>query len=298
MKKALFLGIVSSFFFAFTFIMNRSISLSGGFWLWNGVLRYAFSLPILFLLLLRNRQYRPVLRDIRENPIPWLAWSTVGFGLFYTTLSAASGFAESWFTCAVWQFAIVAGVLLTPLFGKKIPVKNLVCSIVIVGGILLMEVPHFRSGNVSGMLQAFSLIAIASFAYPLGNRKMMALCADRLSTIQRVFGMTLCSMPFWLLCAVISGMKSGAPSAGQCIQSLLVALVSSVLATLIYFHATDLVRNDPRKLAAVEATMSGEVIFTLLLGVLVLHDALPGAFSFAGIFLIIVGMTANSLLSN
>ena len=32
MKKALFAGILASFFFAFTFILNRSMHLGGGSW--------------------------------------------------------------------------------------------------------------------------------------------------------------------------------------------------------------------------------------------------------------------------
>lgn len=295
MKKALFYGIVGSFFFAFTFVLNRSMNLAGGFWLWSAVLRYGFTLPILFLALLPGKKYLPVLAQIRQAPVQWLLWSTVGFGLFYAPLSAASVYAESWFTCAVWQFTIVAGVLLTPLFGKRIPVKNLLCSCIIVLGILLMQLPQFRSGKAGSMLTAFALIAVGAFAYPLGNRKMMTFCSN-LSTLQRVFGMTLCSIPFWAVCGIAAFLHSGAPAPQQCIQSALVALFSGVVATVLFFRATDLVKTDPRKLAIIEATQCGEVIFTLLLGVLLLKDAVPGGISLLGILLILAGMTANSLL--
>lgn len=296
MKKALLYGIVGSFFFAFTFVLNRSMSLAGGYWLWSAVLRYGFTLPILFLLLLRGKKFLPVLREIRRAPGAWLLWSTVGFGLFYAPMSAASVYAESWFTCAVWQFTIVAGVLLTPLFGKKIPMKNLACGMVIVAGIVLMQVQNFRSGAASGMAAAFALIALGAFCYPLGNRKMMQHCTG-LTTLQRVFGMTLCSMPFWGICGVIACCNAGLPSGGQCMQSFLVALFSGVVATVLFFQATDLVKHDPKKLAVIEATQSGEVIFTLLLGVLFLHDAAPTSIALLGIALILTGMTANSLLT-
>lgn len=292
MKKALTCGIVGSFFFAFTFVLNRSMNLAGGYWLWSAVLRYFLTLPILFLLLAPSRAYRPVLEQIRKSPGTWLLWSTVGFGLFYAPLSAASVYAESWFTCAVWQFTIVAGVLLTPVFGKRIPMRNLGWSLVIVAGILLMQIPNFRAGSIS--LQAIGLIAIGAFAYPLGNRKMMQHCGD-LTTLQRVFGMTLCSIPFWLVCAVFSFRQAGIPTAGQCVQSLLVALFSGVAATVLFFRATDLVKQDARKLAIVEATQCGEVVFTLLLGILFLHDTTPAPIAWAGIALILIGMTANSL---
>ena len=53
MKKAFGLGILGSFFFAFTFILNRSMNLGGGYWLWSASLRYLFMLPMLWLLLRR-----------------------------------------------------------------------------------------------------------------------------------------------------------------------------------------------------------------------------------------------------
>ncbi|MEY8221144.1 hypothetical protein AALA46_11555 [Enterocloster aldenensis] len=55
MKKALFYGILASFFFAFTFILNRSMNLAGGYWLWSACLRYLFTLPMMVLMLAREK---------------------------------------------------------------------------------------------------------------------------------------------------------------------------------------------------------------------------------------------------
>lgn len=294
--KAFLLGIVGSFFFAFTFILNRSMNLGGGYWMYSAILRYLFTLPILFVMLLKGKQYLPVWKDIQKKPLQWLLWSTVGFGLFYLPLTAASLYAESWFTCAMWQVTIVAGVLLTPLFGRKIPVKNLCCSCLILVGILLMQIPNMKQGSKSGIGMAFLLILIGAFSYPLGNRKTMAFCDQELTTIQRVFGMTLCSIPFWLVCGVIAFANAGAPEMNQCIQSLGVAVFSGVIATVLFFKATDMVRSDSRMLAAVEATQCGEVIFTLLLGILVLHDAMPSLVGWIGIGIIVAGMILTSII--
>ena len=127
MKKALFCGILASLFFAFTFLLNHSMNLSGGYWMWSACLRYLIMLPILALVLRRmpGERFRPVLDAIRARPAAWLVWSTVGFGFFYLPLTLASVFGESWLVAASWQVTIVAGVLLTPVFGKPIPVKNL-----------------------------------------------------------------------------------------------------------------------------------------------------------------------------
>ena len=298
MKKALPFGILGSFFFAFTFVLNRSMNLSGGYWLWNAVLRYLFTLPIMMILLLKNKQYRSVWEDIRARPGSWLLWSTVGFGLFYAPLSLASVYAESWFTAAAWQFTIVAGILLTPLFGKKVPVKNLLLSCIILAGIFIMQIPQFRQRGFHSLMVPVVAIMVAAFSYPLGNRKMMKVCGGRFSTMQRVFGMTLCSIPFWVLCGGAAVFRSGLPSVEQVVQSLCVAIFSGVVATVLFFRATDLVKDNPRQLAVIEATQSGEVIFTLLLGVTVLHDSIPSPISFVGIILIVSGMILNSLFSS
>ena len=296
--KALALGIVGAFFFAFNFILIRAMNLGGGYFLWTASLRYIFTLPMMALLVWRSKGMTQVLESIKAKPGKWFLWSTVGFGLFYAPLSAASVYGESWFTAAIWQFTIVAGVLLTPLFGAKIPKKNLMCSFLIVAGILLMQFSKIREGVEANWGMLILMMGIASFSYPLGNRKMMqGIDGDGLTTVQRIFGMSLCSMPFWIICAIASGLKAGAPAASQCLQAFLVALLAGVIATILFFRATDMTKHDQKQLAVIEATQSGEVIFTLILGVLLLHDAAPDAMGLAGIVIIVIGMVLNSFMA-
>lgn len=295
MKKALIYGLLASMFFALTFLLNRSMNLAGGYWLWSGVLRYVFMLPMLWLLLKGQKADGAILREIRARPVQWLLWSTVGFGLFYGPMCMASCYGESWFVAATWQITIVCGVLLTPLFGGKVPVKNLLFSGVILLGIFLLQLPHLGTMDSGGSLKALALILVAGVSYPLGNRKMMALCPDGISTTQRVFGMTLCSMPFWLVCGVWALVTHGLPSGGQVLQSVSVALFSGVTATLLFFEATNLVRHNPRQLAVIEATQAGEVLFTLLGGIVFLHDSLPTPAGMLGIGVVVLGMVLNSL---
>lgn len=100
-----------------------------------------------------------------------------------------------------------------------------------------------------------------------------------------------------VLCAAFRsvGFCRGLVYGGHLLQSFLVALFSGVIATILFFQATDLVKDNPKQLAVIEATQSGEVIFTLLLSVLVLGDAMPTWIGFVGISLVIVGMILNSL---
>jgi len=295
MKKAVLFGLLAAFFFAFTFLLNRSMHLSGGSWVWSASLRYLFTFPLFALLVARTRGFSRVHGAIQQNPRAWFLWSTVGFGLFYAPISFAADHGESWLIAASWQVTIVMGMLLAPLFRQRVAVKNLGAAAVILTGVFLMQAKNIASLHLGSVAATLVPILIAAIAYPLGNRKMMALCGDTLSTTERIYGMTLCSLPFWILLSVYGLVEHGAPSGSQALQSLGVALLSGVVATLLFFRATDLAKASQRQLAVVESTQSFEVLFTLLGGVLVLRDAPPDALGYLGVGLIVAGMVLSSL---
>lgn len=81
----------------------------------------------------------------------------------------------------------------------------------------------------------------------------------------------------------------------QVYQTLLIAICSGVIATVLFFKATDSVRNDEKALASVEATQSAEVIFALIGEILILKIALPDIYSIIGIVLVVTGMMLHSL---
>ncbi|OOM75371.1 hypothetical protein CLPUN_33170 [Clostridium puniceum] len=311
MAKAFILGIAASFFFAFTFILNQQMNVTGGSWFWSSSLRYIFMLPILFIIMIIKNQLLGVLNDIIKKPIHWITWSTIGFGLFYAPLSFASAYGTSWLVAGTWQITIIAGALMSPLFFKsintkngiikirnKLPKKSLLMSSIILLGIFLMQFEEGKS--ISGLKTLVGIIPVilAAFSYPLGNRKMMEACENKLNTFQRVFGMTLCSMPFWIIVSIFGVLTVGLPSKGQVLQSLIVALFSGIIATILFFKATDMVSHDIHKLAVIESTQSGEVIFTLLGGVFIFQDKIPTLIGLIGIIIVIIGMILNSLIKS
>ena len=311
MTKAFILGIAASFFFAFTFILNQQMNFSGGSWLWSSSLRYIFMLPILFIIMIIKNQLFDVLDDIIKKPIPWIIWSTIGFGLFYAPLSFASAYGASWLVAGTWQITIVAGALMSPLFFKNIETKNGICKIrnkipkksllmssIILLGIFLMQFEEARNMSWLETLSGIVPVILAAFAYPLGNRKMMEVCDNKFSTFQRVFGMTLCSMPFWVVISISGVLSVGLPSKQQIVQSLIVAVFSGIIATILFFKATDIVSSDAHKLAVVESTQSGEVIFTLLGGVFIFYDKIPTLIGLIGIVIVVIGMILNSLIKS
>lgn len=305
MKKALLFGIGASFFFSFTFVLNRQMNIGGGSWYWSSSLRYLFMLPILFCIVATKKQLSPVIEDIKKNPVSWFIWSTVGFGFFYAPLSFASAYGASWLVAGTWQLTIIAGALMSPFFytivdGKKIrshiPKKFLLVSLVILTGIFLMLSEEAKKISIIDSLFVVVPVLFAAFSYPLGNRKMMELCSNRLSSLQRVFGMTLCSIPFWIIIVIFGFVQTGPPSHNQLIQSFIVAVSSGVIATIMFFKATDMVKGDTHKLAVVESTQVGELIFTLSGGILVFHDTVPTTLGIVGIILVAIGMMVNSFI--
>lgn len=309
MKKAFMLGICASFFFAFTFILNQQMHLSGGSWYWSSSLRYIFMLPMLLIIMISKRQLKEVIIDIRKKPLPWLLWSTIGFGFFYAPLSFASSYGASWLVAGTWQLTIVAGGLMSPLFFKiiktekgivkirnKIPKKSLLISLLILVGIALMYIEEATDISLLNTMLVIIPVIIAAFSYPLGNRKMMEICDSNINTIQRVFGMTLCSMPFWMIISLLGISNSGLPGKSQLIQSFIVAVFSGIIATILFFKATDIVKDNSHNIAIIESTQAGEVVFTLLGGILIFHDTVPTTLSLIGLIIVVLGMILNSFV--
>lgn len=296
--RAILLGVVASLFFATTFVLNRAMELSGGSWLYSASLRYLFMVPFLLVIVGMRRGLQPLWEEMKANPWQWGVWSFVGFGLFYAPLCFAAIYSPGWLIAGTWQVTIIAGSLLVPLFGQKIPYKGLFMSLLILAGVGLMQLHEAASVGMKEVLLGIGPIVVAAFAYPLGNRKMMAMTKGRIDAYQRVLGMTLASLPFWVLLAIIGFVTEGAPSSGQTLQSLLVALTSGIVATVLFFQATDLAKGNAQQLAVVEATQAGEVVFAVMLEMMLLSAPLPGLWSNVGMLLVIFGMVLHSYVSS
>ena len=301
--KALILGIISSVFFSVTYVVNAAMAQSGGNWMWSASLRYLLLLPMLLVLTVKQG-WTPVFAELKRAPLQWILWSTVGFGIFYAPLAFASAYGPSWMVAGAFQFTMLAGALETPLFldqegnRQKIPTKLFPAFAVIIVGIFLLQLEQIQNDPDIGRALLFAIpVLISASAYPLGNRKTMAVCQTPLTTLQRMLAMTIGSLPFWLLLSGIATVRVGLPSVTQLAQASIVSVFSGLIATLIFFESTRLVKDHPQRLALVESTQCGEVIFSLVGGILFLHDALPGLFGWLGLLLIVGGMIFNSLLT-
>lgn len=309
--KEIMIAIVASMFFAVTFILNRSMELSGGSWMWSSSLRFLFMVPFLILIVMLRKGLKQVIDEMLKQPLQWLCWSFFGFVLFYAPLTYAAAYGPGWLIAGTWPITIVAGILLGPLFYEtvqtknsqtkvrnKIPMRALYISLLILIGVVLIQLQKADILSFNDIVIGVLPVVIAAFAYPLGNRKMMEICGGRLDSFQRVLGMTLASLPFWILIAIIGFSNVGGPSSDQVLQSFIVAICSGVIATTLFFIATDRVRENQSKLAAVEATQSTQVLFVIIGEVLLLSTPLPSGLATFGLCIIIIGMLIHSYNTN
>jgi hypothetical protein len=70
-----------------------------------------------------------------------------------------------------------------------------------------------------------------------------------------------------------------------------------VIATVLFFQATGMVRNDPSALAAAEAMQAAEILFATLIGVSWLGEAWPHGITLWGAILVGVGIVAFSVVA-
>jgi drug/metabolite transporter (DMT)-like permease len=308
--KPFLLGVLASFFFSVTFVLNKLMSEGGGSWIWSASLRYLFMLPILLLIVMSRHKLKATLKEIRRHPGQWISWSTVGFGFFYAPLCFSAAYSPAWLVSGTWQFTIIAGSLIVPFFyeviqahdgvlrrRKRIPYKGMGLSLIILIGILTIEGTQAAHVSIRDLLLGVVPIILATFAYPLGNRKMMVICEGRLDAYQRTLGMTIASLPLWLILSSYQLLAHGMPSHSQLFQSLIVAVFSGVIATVLFFTATDLAKDSVHQLATVEATQSGEVVFTLIGELLLIPGTHISGLGLIGLSLVMIGMILHSLAS-
>lgn len=297
---AIFLSILSALFFAVTFVLNRQISIRGGSWIWSSSLRYFWMIPFLFAIVLGKKQLKDLFNEIKKQPGKWILWSMIGFGAFYAPLTFASAYGPSWLVASTYQITIIAGMLVSPFinksnFQKTISIRTFLFSLVILFGILIMQISRAKAVNAKELFLGTVPILIAAFAYPLGNRKMMQITKGNLSAFQRTLGMTLCSLPLWFLLSTYGIIIHNFPTQAQVFQTLIIGISSGVIATTLFFMATDRVRKDERSLSAVEAAQSTEVLFAFAGEILILKIHLPDIYSIIGIILVMAGMVLHSL---
>ena len=259
--REIWIGVLSSVFFAVTFILNRSMELSGGSWLWSSSLRYFFMVPFLIAIVAYRKGLGDVKKEIVAETRSIFHLERDGFCLVlrttYICSSLQSRMASRWhmaiddcggrFACAAFYTLSLKRQMAKRKSGKRIPLVSLGITLIIFAGVVLIQIPHAQSVEIRTLLLGIIPVIFAAFAYPLGNRKMMDFLAVGFDTFQRVLGMTLMTIPVWIGFAIYALLTVGPPSMSQLVQSFIVGVSSGVIATTLFFMATDRVRRRPRE---------------------------------------------------
>ncbi len=308
MIKLILLGLLSAAFFSATFILNRSMSLSGGHWVWSSSLRFFYMFFLLVILITINRgadYLRDVIKIFIKNFGFWLIAGSIGFGTFYSLLCYSADHAPGWVVAGTWQITVIATPIVLLFFKEKVPRYGVFFSFLIFFGILLIQFYNKESGlAVKHILYGVIPVVIAAFAYPTGNQLLNfakhgnhALIPHIDSPILKdalacVLLMTMGSIPFWVILLLI--VTPPLPFKGQLINTGIVAVSSGIIATSIFYKARN-ASKSPYIISAVDATQSGEVIFSLAGEILLLNGALPNLTGGIGIIIIVGGIVGYSL---
>lgn len=304
MTRLIAIGILSALFFSSTFILNRAMSLAGGHWAWTSSLRFGYMLVFLTILLLAT-QGKNALTQVKEAFIQhWLFWiitGSIGFGVFYALITFSATYAAGWVIATTWQTTILATPIVLMLFGRKVPARGVIFTLLIFMGIALVNVEQATETSLHTVATSALPVLVAAFAYPLGNQLVWEARSGshkKLPHIQhpilengfaRVLLLTIGSIPFWVI--LLLATKPPPPTSGQLISTALVALLSGVVATTLFLYARHLCKQ-PYEIAAVDATQSMEVLFSVAGEVLLLNGLLPGSLGITGIMLTVIGLIA------
>lgn len=307
--KIILTGILAALFFSSTFILNRAMSLEGGHWVWSASLRYLWMLLFLGtgLSILRRKLLLDSLRIYREHLAFWTLAGSVGFGVFYTLITFSSTYAPGWVIAATWQTTILATPIVLLGFGKKIPLRAIMLTLIIFAGVLLVNIESFEESSLTQVLLGAIPVFVAAFAYPFGNqlvwearngggRYIPGLDSPAMDDpFCRVLLLTLGSLPLWIVLLLVTDPPS--PSTSQLLNTAFVAVFSGIAATSLFLYARHKARSAA-ELAAADCTQSMEVVFSLGGEVIFLGGALPGMLGWAGILLTMIGLVLYIRVQN
>jgi drug/metabolite transporter (DMT)-like permease len=198
-----------------------------------------------------------------------------------------------------WQTTILATPLVLLIFGKQVPAKGMVFTLLIFFGIVLVTIGQATAASLKETLVGIMAVMVAAIAYPLGNQLVWEARHGSSTIIPRIHGpvidnsvgrvllMVLGSMPFWIVLTI--AVSPPPPSTGQLLSTAVVAVFSGVIATSLFLNARHHA-STPYELAAVDSTQSTEVLFALLGEVIFLHGSYPGVTASAGIIAVVAGL--------
>jgi drug/metabolite transporter (DMT)-like permease len=294
-------GTLAALFFSSTFVLNRAMSLEGGHWVWSASLRYFWMLALLGggLFVFRRALLAESLRLYARHWAFWTLAGGVGFGLFYALITFSASYTPGWVVAATWQTTILATPVVLLAFGRAVPLRAMLLTLLIFAGVVLINWEQATDGSWRDVLLGAVPVLVAAFAYPFGNQLVWEARRGTLRRLPRldspamddpfcrVLLLTLGSMPLWAILIVVTAPPP--PAMDQVAGTALVAVFSGIAATSLFLYARHAARSAA-ELAAADCTQSMEVVFSLAGEAMLLGGALPGPMGWLGIILTMLGL--------
>lgn len=291
----LLIGLLSSLFFSATFIINKMISIDGGHWFYSASLRYMYTIFFISILLIGFKGFdffKSVILEYKNNIGFWTISGTIGFGIFYAMICYAAEFSPAWILVTTWQLTIFASIFVLAIFGNKVSKVTIFSTILVLSGITIVNLSHFDASNISAVLYSAIPVVIAAFAFPFGNQLVWQEKKKRdvpvlNNAFAKVFLLTLGSSPLWFILFLF--LDVGTPSISQLQNVAMISILSGVIATSLFLYVRSKA-DSASKIMIVDATISAEVLFTLLAEVLFLNAVMPSALGLTGILITIFAL--------
>lgn len=307
--KIVLVGILAALFFSTTFVLNRAMSLKGGHWVWSASLRYFWMLALLVagLLAFRRPLLVETLRLYARHFVFWTLAGGVGFGVFYALITFSASYTPGWVVAATWQTTILATPVILLAFGRAVPLRAMLLTLLIFAGVVLVNWEQAAAGSWRDVLLGAVPVLAAAFAYPFGNQLVWEARQGALRRLPkldspsmddpfcRVLLLTLGSLPLWVILIAVT--TPPPPAMAQVANTALVAIFSGIAATSLFLYARHAARSAS-ELAAADCTQSMEVIFSLAGEAVLLGGALPGLMGWLGILLTMFGLALYIRVQN
>ncbi|MFA6553805.1 MAG: multidrug resistance efflux transporter family protein, partial [Patescibacteria group bacterium] len=310
-KSLMLRGLLASFCLSCGWFGSRLVGVSGGYWGWTALLMNLFAAASLFVWLFFKDPWTlsDTFKVFRRNWVFWVITGSVATALLEFPLSYAMVHAPAWVVTATFELTILVTPLITfPMFGRRIPMRGVVYSLLIVLGVFLIQWEQSTSVTITDLLAGIVPPLFAAIAYSVGDQLQYEiqrrgakifkrfkipfiadLVIERPSAI--VFLVLLGGLPLQAVFVALTA--SGLPPGSQLLTTLIVGIISIGIGQTIFIGARQ--KAVGVQIVGVDATVAGDVVCTAALEILLIHAQWPQLAGLVGIACIVIGIVLYSL---
>jgi len=238
----------------------------------------------------------------------WIVTGTLASALQGMSLAYAMVHAPAWVVTATFELTILVTPLIAfPMFGRRIPVRGVGYSLLVVAGVFLVQWEQATAVTLTDMLAGVLPPLLAAVAYSVGNQFQYEIQRKGAVLFKRfeipfisdevinqpaaiVFLVLLGGLPLQVLFVMLTA--PGLPPGSQLLTTLIVGVISIAIGEVIFISARQ--QADEIGIVGLDATVATDVVFTAALEIILIHAQLPKLAGVIGIVLIVFGIVLYS----